>query len=68
MECSAATPAAAYCGWNFHLKPVNGLRFDCPIQGLVLNPGVFDSVLEFGQSGTNARAMFPLLELGANSE
>jgi len=32
-ECNAATLAAAYYGWNFHIKPVSGLRLDCPIQG-----------------------------------
>ena len=32
-ECNAATLAAGYYGWNFHIKPVSGLRLDCPIQG-----------------------------------
>jgi hypothetical protein len=32
-ECNAATLAAAYYGWNFHIQPVSGLRIDCPIQG-----------------------------------
>jgi hypothetical protein len=32
-ECNAAVLAAAYYGWNFHIKPVNGLRMDCPIEG-----------------------------------
>lgn len=31
-ECSAAQLAAAYYGWNFHIKPTLGLRLDCPIQ------------------------------------
>jgi hypothetical protein len=32
-ECNAAVLAAAYYGWNFHIKPVSGLRLDCPIEG-----------------------------------
>jgi hypothetical protein len=30
-ECSAAVLAAAYYGWTFHIDPVDGLPFDCPI-------------------------------------